>query len=156
VPTTTPDARRERLLTFLNRYQSVSNLMGASVLVHQPRLEQGANVIGSDYQRGFFLMTSAIDLMVKGLEQVLPLLKSLQAPAEVAPHFQRFVQGADLYFDGLKRINWGLVQNDDAIFRAALTDYLRGADLMSAAQEGLKATAAQYGITLNEDTGVWQ
>ncbi|MBI2910701.1 MAG: hypothetical protein HYY05_01055, partial [Chloroflexi bacterium] len=155
-PTSTPDTHRADLVTFLNRFQSVGNAMAASVLVHLPRLQEGSNIFDRDGERGFFLMTSAIDLMVKGLERVLPILQALQAPEEFATEYRQYRQATDLFFDGLKRINFGLVRKDEAVLEAALRDYLRGARAMDRTWETLKATAANYGIARNDTTLTWE
>lgn len=155
-PTPTPDTRRAAFVTFLNRFQSVGNAMAGSVLVHLPRMQEGTSIIGQDYDRGFFLTTSAIDMMVKGLERVLPTLQALQAPDEFATEFRQYQQATDLFFDGLKRINFGLVRKDNAVLETALRDYLRGARSMDRTWEDLKATAAKYGISRNDATLTWE
>ncbi len=131
--------------------------MARSVLVHSPRLQEGSDLWNKgDHERGFFLMTSAIDLMVKGMEPILPVLRSLRPPEEAATPLRRYVQGGELFFDGLKRINWGLVQKDDRILRDAFRDYLLGARMMVDARQGIEAIAAERGINQDAPTGVWR
>lgn len=151
------EAYRQALLTYLNRFQAVDNALGRAVFVHVPRLEEGLALWNKgDHERGFFLMTSGIDLMVKGIERILPILHSLQPPEALAAPTQQYAQGIDLFFDGLKRINWGLVRKDGETLRGAFRDYYGGLQMVYDAYEEAKAVAAEAGISRNEETGVWE
>jgi len=151
------EAEREALLTYLNRFQAVDFALGRAVFVHIPRLnEELALWNKGDHERGFFLMTSGIDLMVKGMERILPILHSLESPEALAAPTQGYVQGVDLFFDGTKRLNWGLVRRDENILRDALWDYYGGLQMVMDASAEIKAIAAEYGISQNEETGVWE
>lgn len=151
------EAYRQALLTYLNRFQAVDYALGRSVFVHMPRHDEGSDLWNrGDHERGVFLVTSAIDLMVKGMERILPILHSLAPPEEVAAPVQSYVQGIDLFFDGVKRINWGIVRRDERILRDAYRDYYGGLQMVVDASGEIKAIAAEYGISRNEETGVWE
>ncbi|MBI2911480.1 MAG: hypothetical protein HYY05_05000 [Chloroflexi bacterium] len=151
------ECRQEVLVTFLNRWQSVNSAIGRSIVTYAPRIEEGATLWQKgDHERGFFLMTSGIDLMVKGIEPVLPFLQSLEPPEELADPVMRDLQGTELFFDALKRMNWGIVSKDDQILADALGDYFRSLETMSAAFKEVKAIAEAYAISHDEETGVWR
>jgi hypothetical protein len=86
-------------------------------------------------------MTGAIDRTVKSLERLVPLTRSLQPPPDLAAPFEQYAQGAELLLGGLKRLNWGLVEDNNQILGAALADYTRAFREMGAAHEASETRA---------------
>ncbi len=68
----------------------------------------------------------------------------------------RYVKAMDGYFDATKRVNWGIVKNDQSIFNQAIKDLNAASKDMTQAGWELKAAVEKQGLTYDTRSKQWQ
>ena len=101
--------------------------------------------------------THAIDQWVKAFEPLMTQVAALKAPP--IPYVEKFVDGYVeailLEFEAGKRLNWGLVTNNEAILRQAAYDLYRSGEQETQAFWELNAAVWQYGLFYNQEKDTW-
>ncbi len=107
---------------------------------------------GSDMNKA----SAAIDRAVKLVEPLVPTAESLVAPnVSYAPALvAELKKGVPLYYEAIKRLNWGLVSKNRAVFDAALKDLAVAYEALRQAFWEFKAGVEKQGLVYKN--GKWQ
>lgn len=100
----------------------------------------------------------AVDRLVKGYEALLPSFRAMTAPnVPFAQAFQtKFLDSLEKEYDAMKRVNWGLVTNDDKVLDQALDDLDSSYDEADQSIWELKAAVEKQGLKYNSQTKLWE